>query len=248
MQLHVLNIPFTFGAQQNTIFPVLIETEHELVLVDCGYAGFLPLIEEAMKAAGLSPAKLTGVIITHHDIDHMGGLYELKQQYPAIKVYTLTEEAPYVNGSKKSLRLEQAEQLYNTLPVEQKIFADRFIALLNTMQPVEVDAVFADREEISFLQGITVLHTPGHMPWHISLYHAGTETLIAADALVAENDTLKIANPQFTIDMNAALETVRRFTRLSIRRVICYHGGEVTGYITAKLLDLLNQAPEAYPG
>lgn len=235
MQLHLLNIPFTFGEQQNIIFPVVIETQQELVLVDCGYAGFLPLIEEGMKKAGLSPAKLTGVIITHHDIDHMGGLYELKQQYPAVKVYTLAEEAPYVNGSKKSLRLEQAEQLYNTLPEEQKDFANRFMALLKSMQPVAVDGVFTDNEELAFLEGITVLHTPGHMPWHISLYHSGTGTLIAGDALVAENGILKIANPQFTIDMNAALETIRRLSSLPISRVICYHGGEITGDISAKL-------------
>lgn len=44
------------------------------MLADCGYAGFLPFIEDAMQASGLSPEALTGVIVTHHDHDHMGAL------------------------------------------------------------------------------------------------------------------------------------------------------------------------------
>lgn len=241
MQLHVLHIPFSFGGQQHIIYPVVIETEKELVLVDCGYAGFLPLIEEAMVAKGLLPAKLTGVIITHHDIDHMGGLYELKQQYPAIKVYTLAEEAPYVDGSQKSLRLAQAENTYDSLPETQKSFADHFIALLKTIRHVPVDAVFTDRENPSFLEGIMILHTPGHMPWHISLYHPETETLVAADALVSENGELNIANPQFTIDMPAAIGSVRLLQSFPISRLICYHGGMMQGDISSKLANLINR-------
>ncbi len=43
-----------------------------LVLVDCGYPGFLPKIETAMAQAGLQMKDVSKIIITHHDHDHIG--------------------------------------------------------------------------------------------------------------------------------------------------------------------------------
>ena len=67
-------ITFDFGCGPEAIYPTLLCSGGGAVLADCGYAGFLPFIEDAMQASGLSPEALTGVIVTHHDHDHMGAL------------------------------------------------------------------------------------------------------------------------------------------------------------------------------
>jgi glyoxylase-like metal-dependent hydrolase (beta-lactamase superfamily II) len=48
---------------------------------------------------------------------------------------------------------------------------------------VEVDMVLTDGEELTYCEGIIVIHTPGHTPGQICLYHKESKTLIVGDAL-----------------------------------------------------------------
>ncbi|MEQ8686702.1 MAG: MBL fold metallo-hydrolase [Imperialibacter sp.] len=48
------------------------------MLIDCGYEGLLPKFEQALSEVDLSFIDITGILITYHDIDHMGGLFETK--------------------------------------------------------------------------------------------------------------------------------------------------------------------------
>jgi glyoxylase-like metal-dependent hydrolase (beta-lactamase superfamily II) len=70
-----------------------------------------------------------------------------------------------------------------------------------------------------------VIATPGHMPGHISIYLKETKTLIAGDAMVVENGKLTIANPQYTLDMQKAKESISKLLSYEIETVLCYHGG-----------------------
>jgi glyoxylase-like metal-dependent hydrolase (beta-lactamase superfamily II) len=144
-----------------------------------------------------------------------------------------------VSGREKSLRLQQAEAIYATLPDDQKPEAKAFEDRLKAIQPVKVDTVFTDGEEPSFLSGVQIIHTPGHMPGHISLYLKESNTLLAADALVCQDGQLEIANPAFTIDMSQAIGSVRKLQQLDIEKIICYHGGVVDVDIPSKLDQLL---------
>ena len=66
------------------------------------------------------------------------------------------------------------------------------------------------------------------MPGQISLYLQNEKTLVAADAVVAENGVLNLANPVFTMDMPQAVETVRKLIQLEIETIVCFHGGVVS--------------------
>jgi glyoxylase-like metal-dependent hydrolase (beta-lactamase superfamily II) len=243
MQLIVLEIPFVFEGKATQLYPVILQHQKEMILVDGGYAGFLPLLEEAALQKGLSLKQLTGSIITHHDIDHMGVHEELLQKYPSVKIYAYHTEVPYINGTRKSLRLEQAEAMLPSLPPQYQAGAIGFIELLKTMQPVPVHAVWQDGEEPALLPGIQILHTPGHMPGHISLYHTPSQTLITADAMVIEDGILNIANPHFTMDMPAAIASIHRLSILPIQQLICYHGGIMDHDIAANMQLLLTRYP-----
>ncbi|MEJ8804002.1 MBL fold metallo-hydrolase [Pontibacter sp. H249] len=239
MKLHVLDVKFNFKGREEVIYPVILHHEDQLLLIDCGYAGFMPLIENAANLQGITLDNLTGVIVTHHDIDHIGGLYEIKQHYQAIKVYSSGLEAAYISGKEKSLRLVQAEGIYQELPEDQKPGARAFQKILENVSPVEVDYVFPEAEEFLFLKGVKIIPTPGHMPGHISIYMEESKTLIAADALVCETGKLQIANPAYTLDLPQAIESVKKLCHLEIDRIVCYHGGVVEGNIREKLNSLV---------
>lgn len=238
VNLFVLHLCFHYNGQEQCFYPVLLQQGAEMILVDCGYPGFLPLLAAAVAKHNLTLQQLTGVLITHHDNDHMGALAELKERYPQVRVYASAEEAPYISGRKKSLRLQQAEDLFPRLPDEQKEGALQFQEMLKAVRPVAVDETLAEGA-IPFLPGVAVVFTPGHMPGHLSLYLEREKILVAADAVVYENGELNIANPAFTLDLPAAVESVKRLRGMDINKLVCYHGGVVDTNIAQELDNLI---------
>ncbi len=221
----VLDIKFKFGDVEDTIHPTVLIDEQNMVLIDCGYTGFLPAIEKAMKEHNLYGEDLTHVLITHQDHDHMGALYKLKQKYPNIQVVASKKESRYISGKQKSLRLEQAEAMQAQLPQEQKAFGAEFCNILKNVQPVEVDLEVGDGELFDWCGGCTIIGTPGHTPGHISIFVNQKKVMITGDAAALENGALVIANPQYTLDIDEAEASLRKILTYEAKEIICYHGG-----------------------
>jgi glyoxylase-like metal-dependent hydrolase (beta-lactamase superfamily II) len=221
----VLNIKFNFGDTEDVIHPVILKDNDEMILVDCGFTGFMPIIEAAIKAEGLDCSLLTKILITHHDHDHMGALADFKVKYPHIQIVASDIEAPYISGEKKSLRLEQAEAFQSTLSGEQKKFGEAFCNILKSVKPAKVDMIVHEGEVLNWCGGCEVISTPGHTPGHISLYLKDKETIITGDAAALEGNQLVIANPQFTLDLEKAEKDISKLLSYDASTYICYHGG-----------------------
>jgi glyoxylase-like metal-dependent hydrolase (beta-lactamase superfamily II) len=234
-KLNTLELCFNFGGESSTIYPVILEDENEMILIDCGYPNFLNLIEEVAIYNEINIKNLSKIIITHHDFDHMGSLAEFKKKYPNIQILASKEDEAYINGSKKSLRLQQAESIYDSLPEVEKEKAEGFHKILESVESCNVDIGLNDGDRFDFCGGIEIISTPGHMPGHISIYHKESKSLIVGDALVVEDGELVIALPQYTLDMNEARNSVKKFLNYDIDRIICYHGGIYTKDITETL-------------
>jgi len=221
----VLNIKFNFGVVEDVIHPVILKDDKEMILIDCGYTGFMPIIEDAMKEEGLDCNHLTKIIITHHDHDHMGSLADFKIKYPNIKIVASEGEVPYISGEKKYLRLEQAEVMQDTLSEDQKAFGEAFCEILRNVKPVKVDIIVHDGEIMDWCGECEIISTPGHTPGHISLYSKNKRTMITGDAAVLEDNQLVIANPQFTLDLDKAKKSLTKLMSYDVETFICYHGG-----------------------
>lgn len=224
-KISILKIKVGLNDEISTIYPVIIEGERETILIDCGYPNFLPAIEQEAIIRGVDMKKLSKIIITHHDFDHMGSLAAFKRKYPSIQVLASIDDEKYINGSNKSLRLQQAESIYDYLPEEEKKGAKTFQNILESVEACDVDICVKDKDFFDCCGGIEVVSTPGHMPGHISIYIKASKTLIAGDALVIENHELAIANPQYTLDMVEAKKSIIKLMNYEIDEIICYHGG-----------------------
>ncbi|NBI05257.1 MBL fold metallo-hydrolase [Senegalia massiliensis] len=224
-KLAILEIKFDFNGNKNVIYPVILSDKSEVVLIDCGYPNFLNLIKDAAKKDGVDISKLTKIIITHHDFDHMGALGEFKREYPHIKVLSSIDDEKYISGKEKSLRLQQAEAICDKIPEEEKESAKEFQRFIQKVENVQVDMCLKDRDSFSWFGGIEIVATPGHMPGHISVYLKSSKTLISGDALIVENDKLMIPYPQYTLDIDNAKKSIKKLLNYEIDRIICYHGG-----------------------
>jgi glyoxylase-like metal-dependent hydrolase (beta-lactamase superfamily II) len=232
--VEVLELTMNLG-QPSMIHPTLVWDENEVVLVDTGIPGQLKEIQEAMVQAGVAFERLSKVILTHQDFDHIGSLNAiLKVTDYSIEVLAHKEDQPYIQGEKPFLKMspERIKTLLETLPKERaKYFLDPITA--------KVDRTLNDGEVLPYCGGITVIFTPGHTPGHMSLYLKESKVLIAGDAMVADGGKLLGPREQVTPDMETARKSLEKLTHYDIETVICYHGGVVTEQVNEQIKALI---------
>lgn len=240
--VEMLAITQEMMGRTNTVCPTLLWDDHDVVLVDAGYPGQLQIFRDAMAAAGVAFERLTTVVVTHHDFDHIGGLPEIAAAAgPALKILAAVEETPYVRGERIPIKMtpENVARMTAGLPPEQAEERRRAVAArLANLPKARVDRSFVPGEELGFCGGLLAVGTPGHTPGHISLYHRPSGTLIAGDALTAVNGRLAGPPAGATLDMPQALRSLRSLATLDIAAVIAYHGGLVRTGIRERLTEL----------
>ncbi|GIF04296.1 MBL fold metallo-hydrolase [Actinoplanes siamensis] len=75
--------------------------------------------------------------------------------------------------------------------------------------------------------GLRIVATPGHTPGHISIFEPATGTLVAGDALRTQNG-LEGSDPQYTSDLAAAKQSVKKLATLDVRAILPGHGEPLT--------------------
>lgn len=220
-----LTIAMQFGDIKDIVYPTLLWDEQNIILVDCGFTDSLPILEKELQRHRLSVHQITGLVLTHHDHDHMGAAAALKRMNHNIKIYSSPVEAPFISAQKKPLRLCQAEEMQKTLPPEQQALGEAFCKILRRVEPVQVDSLLHDGERLDWCGGCRVIATEGHTPGHISLLMENDSIIITGDAIALEGSVPVIANPQFTLDIEKATKSMEKLLSIKASAYYCYHGG-----------------------
>ena len=195
----------TRDGTEQTFYPSAVETELGLLLVDVGFPGLTDQVGSNLAEAGYDWADVHGIVLTHQDGDHAGGLADVLDRTDAT-VYAHESCAPYVDGREHPLK-SGADDRY---------------------PPARVDVELVDGVRFNTAAGpMEVVFTPGHTPGHISLFLPEADLLLAGDATVAADDDLVGPAEQFTLDMPSAVDSLDRLAELSIDRTLCHHGGDV---------------------
>ncbi|WP_234122436.1 MBL fold metallo-hydrolase [Clostridium hydrogenum] len=238
--IEMLEISFNIMGNQAIINPTLIRDDSNMILVDAGCPGQLPQIKEAMAMAGISFNKLDKVILTHHDIDHIGSVSSILKELPNVKVFAHEKEIGYINGEKRPIKLAQMEDNLDSLSPEMKAVYEKFkIGFENSK--VNVDKTLIDDEILPYCGGIKVIFTPGHTLGHICLYLEQYKILIAGDALSVENGMLCQMSSAINCDMNLYTDSLKKLTEYDVETVICYHGGVYDNNVNKAIEELYNK-------
>ena len=125
----------------------------EAVVVDPGWPGELAKIEE-----GLGGARCAAILITHADIDHIGGVAELQR----------ATGAPVYMAEVDSERSQRINELYPESGV--------------TFEPFAPDVLLQGDETLD-LAGVAfeTVPVPGHLPGHVAFH--GDGALFSGDVL-----------------------------------------------------------------
>lgn len=240
--IDMLEISVQIMGGTDSIYPTLLWDQKSAVLVDTGYPGLLSKFKDALKEANMPWEKLRTLIITHQDLDHIGSLPALlSDEDLELTVLAHKFEKPHIEGELMLLKHtpEALAVAEDTIPphVPQE-WRRAFLSLLSNPPKGRVDRIITDGDQLPYAGGVTVIHTPGHSPGHISLYHQDSRTLIAADALTVQDGELHGPTPSATPDMKQALSSLKRFAKYEIDHVICYHGGLYRGDANRRIAEL----------
>ena len=145
----------------------LVTSGQEMILVDAGMRGSSKKVEIYLKKLGKNPADIKYIVLTHSDIDHVGGAAETKK-LTGSKLVIHALDAPVLAGKAKG---KHVKGLLGML--------FKLMSPVIRFPPVEPDIVV--RENID-LAGFKIIYTPGHTDGSISLYLPG-KLIFVGDAL-----------------------------------------------------------------
>ena len=185
---------------------VVVKNGGKTILCDSGTGGQVPVYTAGklmtnMKAAGIDPAKIDAILVSHFHPDHIFGLMEKDTNKP---VYANTE----IIVSDVEYKFWTDPAVIDRLPEARKGLARRIQAVFPTWKNIrQVEG------EPEVAPGIRFVSTPGHTPGHRA-FHLSS----GSSQLMISNDTayvpaLVVANPgwhgQYDQDANLA-EASRR--------------------------------------
>jgi glyoxylase-like metal-dependent hydrolase (beta-lactamase superfamily II) len=198
-----------------------------VTLVDAGMPGSEEAILGYMEELGREPGDLGRIVVTHHHLDHVGGLAALKARTGA-QVVAHPGDAPLISGEQPPPPARSA--------VMRVLF--RLAALVMPQpEPVAVDGTVEDGDRLDtfaplsagLLGGATVVHVPGHTPGSIALHFPMERLLICGDVIDARRGRLGLPLKGFTEDMDQALASMRRLAELEFDVLCPGHGAPLVG-------------------
>ncbi|MFO0548796.1 MAG: MBL fold metallo-hydrolase [Polyangiaceae bacterium] len=208
-------------------------------IIDTGHVAERPLVVAGLRATGLLPSAVTGVLLTHRHSDHAGNAAYLHREF-GVPVFAHADDAAVLAGAREKPPLR---------PVTGDPIAWVFAQLENrTTTRVTIDRALEHGDIVGSLE---VHHAPGHTDGSVLYRHGETESLLSGDALLAAVPPLTITqrmclpHPDYATSLEQALASLRAFHAegYGYENLLAGHGNPILGGAHRRALELLAEAP-----
>ena len=217
-------------AVSKNLYPVLTWDDNgNLALFDAGYTVHVEKISNAIADNGFNVADLTHIFLTHQDMDHIGGVVDLLKLAPKAKVLAHKDEAPYIDGRKTPVKLQQRLDKYDEINDEDKVQLDNAVKMVAEHR-VKVDHELIDGEVVPICGGIEAIHTPGHTPGHAVYLLQQDGVIVLGDAANVEGEAGVLTDfyHEYIQDLPLSRKSLEKINATGWKTAIAYHTGILT--------------------
>lgn len=181
-------------------------TMPSLALIDTGIPGQSRKVVAYLANLGYDPQDLKWMILTHHDVDHVGSAAQLQR----------------LTGAEVCMHPADVDCLLGRVPRRPRWKA-RLSMLCSRLELPEIDTLLEDGQNIGPLE---VIHTPGHSPGSISLLYGSV--LFTGD-LLRWGRFLKQTLRIISEDSTAARASIKKISDHNFYLLCPGHGKPVPG-------------------
>ncbi|ADZ09650.1 beta-lactamase domain protein [Methanobacterium lacus] len=140
--------------------------DKEPILIDTGYPGKFEDILEEINSLNLELKSIKHILLTHHDVDHVGNAALLQEETGAT-LWASKDDIPYILGDK-------------CRPGIKKLVS----FILRPKKPEKIQVY-----QNTTIGDVQIISTPGHTPGHVSFLYE--DILFAGDLVGNTNGKLK---------------------------------------------------------
>jgi len=211
----------------------LLTSGKELTLIDTGIPADAKTVQNEIEWAGYSLSQLKLIILTHGHGDHVGGTARLIENTPA-EIAAHTEEISY-------LRKEASLPFRSSW--KQALFWISDHVLL-PRPPLNVNQPLQEGDQLKVLEGLEVIHTPGHTPGSISLFQPERRILFCGDALflahpLTGKSGLRLPLKMVSVDSDLASQSAFKILNVEPNLLCPGHGEPILRDATERIQQLL---------
>jgi len=183
----------------------------EMTLIDTGARNSVKTLANKFRRLGHDLKDLKRIVITHCHFDHAGNLAALKRATGA-KIMAHKDDVPYTTG--QAVIPRPKGKLGPLFEIGEPLFRP---------ESCDIDVPLNDGDIIAGA-GLKVIHTPGHTPGHICLYHEETKALFSGDIMVNYMGYVVGPRPFFSSDIALARKSLEKLLDLDIKTIYFSHG------------------------
>lgn len=187
-----------------------------LTLIDSGLPNKVDAIRKGMADAG--GGALRNIAVTHHHMDHVGGLAKLVAE-PGVTVWAHQADARVIRGDVDPPRPPGRN-------VVERAGISGFRRFGPKAEVARVDREVRDGEELPIGGGLVAYHTPGHTAGHLSFLMPSERLLFVGDAAARMMGRLAPPLGIYTEDHEAVKTSIAKLAALDFD-VACFGHGSV---------------------
>lgn len=189
----------------------LIESApEELTVIDAGLPGTEKTILKAVADLNYQPEQVKNILLTHADLDHVGGLAKLVNLTGA-KVYSGKESVQYIEAGKAAPHIPSL-----------------WAGVMNSFQqPAKVDVALADNERVAIADGILAIHMPGHTPDNFNFFWEKEGVLFGADLFFTLTSNVSLSPGAINWDSAILKKSAIKALELAPKYICPGHGQPV---------------------
>ncbi|HEY1068608.1 MAG TPA: MBL fold metallo-hydrolase [Pirellulales bacterium] len=208
----------------------LLESPDGLTLIDAGFPNNEKAILKAVESLGRQASDVRHIFLTHCHIDHAGSAAALKRATGA-EVLMHPTDAALVSRGEFLRPLTPAPGFVNAIVGRLTVWLAP-----KKMEPCVVDQELHDGQELSTVNGLRVVHVPGHCEGQVALlWPQSGGVLFAADSCAS---AFGLALSPAYEDLEAGRRSLKKLASLEFEHACFGHGGPLRGGAAEKFRKL----------